>query len=1048
MNYAENELVTEAAASGASSDEEAEEDDGGGKPRAKNDDTATGDDDDDDDTTYNGSLVLRMSMPERIQAFCQLVTAAPSAADEKQQQNIGEIPHNATLFDAGTSKSIIYQNGVRLEWPDSKAKSGKKHRWFCLVGDCAKSALGSRAAGSGGKKGGAPKGIPLDATTTKNATAHLTSQHGITSQRTLVAALHANNTNAGGDVFPNSIKKAKKQPSSSGRKKKAAPPLDSTNAAAASSSGAAADNAVTASTEVTTPKKKRYSTTTTTATTIAAGFAANPAHSLSLLFATHSVLQGINTSSIGQDDNNNTTWNVLADVIGKKCISSKSSSNNKQDREQFKHMDARRFVMEQYVYVKEKIVHEIHAARHEFDMPFLSFSLHVLSSSHTNNSKTYFLGLRVNFVNADAHFKSHALGFRAFHPAWHARTNNNKASSDLIMAWVQTIFAEFGIDATRDVVLGSGSTGSVIVQGNKHGNSLTAWISEWSMAYRIDRALAHTFAATTADSPQEKHMLTKVRKTLETAYKSDDDDTATAYNEVFRQDPHEGGPVFVLTKTPERDWQATETVLHRLLGCWDMIEEAYRKSGKTFALNSCDRTVLGELYSVLHPMRRMQELAQRVQTPIGLELYICLANAYQNGFLCPSADLKIIDTSSDHNNDAVETLFGGGKHQQGPETRPEADLDPRTTALRSKLRLALNSRFYDRFHPVLSLGKNWEQVYGPHATVTVENVTLGLFKFGYAYEIQAFFHPRLRDQQILKDMCMAVKISESSIANLPANWRGNNKGHLRLHHYNLVKAAVEKHIMMYVTMVAMNHVIKTSSPSAAAASTTTTTVSKKRRLESTSEEMLLYDAVNCITTTTMTPPPTTTTTAAAAAAATVGVDPPGTGTRIQATILVEDEMKRYREAASRASRGASMMSLDKLIHWWHFKQRAKLPCLYQVAMVYFAVNPGAGCCDAGPLGGTAAAAAAADSRRHSGGYSLESGLAEAELFLRWNRSMVAFDSTNVKALPGDQWKAAIPTRPKFPVDYMKEESERSRDDDRNNGTAGDCCTDEEEDYGG
>lgn len=62
-------------------------------------------------------------------------------------------------------------------------------------------------------------------------------------------------------------------------------------------------------------------------------------------------------------------------------------------------------------------------------------------------------------------------------------------------------------------------------------------------------------------------------------------------------------------------------------------------------------------------------------------------------------------------------------------------------------------------------------------------------------------------------------------------------------------------------------------------------------------------------------------------------------------------------------------------------------------------------------------------------------MVEAEMFLRWNKKMLALDVNKVRALPGSQWKEEVPTRPVFPEDCVEESetggttTDQNKDDD-------------------
>ena len=149
-------------------------------------------------------------------------------------------------------------------------------------------------------------------------------------------------------------------------------------------------------------------------------------------------------------------------------------------------------------------------------------------------------------------------------------------------------------------------------------------------------------------------------------------------------------------------WSAIEEVLERILILWHPLSSAFAKHGVVFPLESHHR-IVQEFYSVLVPCRKVQKLSQRVHSFVSIEVYLDLVHLY-GSVLLPTDPLEIL-------NPLPPSAFNGDR----PAVfSPASELDRRTTKVCSLLRKGMNVRFFNRYHPILSL-ENWRRFYGAKA---------------------------------------------------------------------------------------------------------------------------------------------------------------------------------------------------------------------------------------------------------------------------------------------------------------------------------------------
>ncbi len=94
-------------------------------------------------------------------------------------------------------------------------------------------------------------------------------------------------------------------------------------------------------------------------------------------------------------------------------------------------------------------------------------------------------------------------------------------------------------------------------------------------------------------------------------------------------------------------------------------------------------------------------------------------------------------------------------HNQNPLSQYKdvtyQDLKTSTKKIIRLVAEGIDQRFmFRRYHPIKSL-KNWKSVYGSRPTVTLDNVTMAVFKDDFGYEMLCFLVPKMRNLKIIKN---------------------------------------------------------------------------------------------------------------------------------------------------------------------------------------------------------------------------------------------------------------------------------------------------------
>jgi hypothetical protein len=113
----------------------------------------------------------------------------------------------------------------------------------------------------------------------------------------------------------------------------------------------------------------------------------------------------------------------------------------------------------------------------------------------------------------------------------------------------------------------------------------------------------------------------------------------------------------------------------------------------------------------------------------------------------------------------VAPVFKLDRNQQTNETeiRKVDTLHAMTTEVLTNLRTALDSRFFNRYHPFKAF-KNQQGIkryYGANATITFEDSTLADMRFSYIYETTLFLDPCSNAKQVIQKACKMIKIADS-----------------------------------------------------------------------------------------------------------------------------------------------------------------------------------------------------------------------------------------------------------------------------------------------
>jgi hypothetical protein len=335
------------------------------------------------------------------------------------------------------------------------------------------------------------------------------------------------------------------------------------------------------------------------------------------------------------------------------------------------------------------------------------------------------------------------LAVRRFCPS--AAERDGTQLSDTLMQWASCVMSEFEIDMNRDILTSCSDSGSDVKRTLV--TLVSAWW-EWCLSHLTHLALTDAFGThidpAKSKHPEARRFISKIRKVIESINKSEH--LNTAFEEKMKDD---FGRNLKLLNSPQHRWSAVALVLKRILICWEAVKDAHIVTRRQCPLTDVDKTLCIEFYSLIEPVRAIQEKAQSVKRFVLVDIFQKLIELY-----CDILNDRVPLTLQNPHVVQIDQ-----EPAQDNEQRLHEDLQPMTQLARTKLRKALDDRFYDRYHPIHAL-KKASKVYGyadGEPSLLKENLLNEDLKFSYLLDAQVLFFPAMTSGKLIEKLWMQQK---------------------------------------------------------------------------------------------------------------------------------------------------------------------------------------------------------------------------------------------------------------------------------------------------
>ena len=222
-----------------------------------------------------------------------------------------------------------------------------------------------------------------------------------------------------------------------------------------------------------------------------------------------------------------------------------------------------------------------------------------------------------------------------------------------------------------------------------------------------------------------------------------------------------------MKNSPAHRWSAIIDVFTRIIIGWQAAGMAFRNQKKSFPI-ARDKVVIIEFRSIIVPVRNVQTLAQKMKSFVVLDVYLQMCSLYFTVFDA-TAPLSIHDPTPIPG-EAILLKQANG-NVQDPVMRPAVDLDPRTTNVRRLLRKALQTRYYNWYHPIRAL-RVPSSFYGfnrGRRILLMSSIGRHDVYFSHLIDMQTLLCPGFADGVLFKKMIDLTEFDEDDNS-LPPGW--------------------------------------------------------------------------------------------------------------------------------------------------------------------------------------------------------------------------------------------------------------------------------------
>ena len=380
--------------------------------------------------------------------------------------------------------------------------------------------------------------------------------------------------------------------------------------------------------------------------------------------------------------------------------------------------------LEMYSCVKNRIKRELGGIKKKFHAP----SFHLCVDVYMNELQSVkYLGLRVSFtdirVQSEAArsvfnpFQGYNLAVRVFNPS--SRERESKRLSRLLANWTERVLQEYGLTAA-DFVTATSDAGSDV---KRLLETCLKIPREWCVAHILNCALVEAFSKL----PLAQQLIKEMKRVVNHVKRSPN--ALICLRDAQRKEGFQSKP----TLFAYQRWASSSKMFDFFRKHDDTLRTYFSDSKKRpFKWpGAIDNVVVEEVSSLLKLVNRTLKMAQNDKV-FCVHPIVSLMDFYH--LLQPEKELPILE------------VFSG----KAEECRKFHELDEVTQLIISRLRAGLDKRFFDRFHPILSLKKAYRSSFkrlGRKFSFTVDRM-----RFSCLFEICHFLCPKYRNGKLIRKL--------------------------------------------------------------------------------------------------------------------------------------------------------------------------------------------------------------------------------------------------------------------------------------------------------